>query len=873
MKQRKLPVWAWALPAFVFACALLIGITVGTRNAYAAQEPQILAVEVTYLSQDEFTTMSLLDLSGTEITVIYDDNSTQDLVLADDYGVYDSYGNYLEYFAYTEVKYEYDGESWWEGEYLYYMYTITSAGTYTVGFDYYDAADGEFQYEINTDTEITVHDLTTAELGDVTALVLNETCQVTPQSGEDSFWYSFTPETTGNYIFRSLNNVDAEYSYTDPYADLFIENEDGTLTFLMEDDDSAGDLNFGLKYYLEAGVTYYYMVSLYSEYVGVFEVQVTEAKTVAGISVGELSATEFTQVLDTFDLTGTEVTVTYEDETTETVVVDGMYAVDSYANYIYYYIEDGETSYWYGDSLLLAEGTWSVCFVAYDGENECWDTSKTVEVVSIEDSGKVQAIENLNEAYTAALEAYETAWYSFTPEADGWYYLNVQSESEAWYDYYMYYIPFYFDEDGYLTDSETGYDEVTGLDAFYLQEGITYYTGIFYLESYTEDFETVYVTVTVSMEVGEVVPLTEDSITATELTLDVPETAEIVEEGGSEWFSFTPDEDGTYMFYSLNNTYDVTEEWWYEETDEDGNVYLVEDSYTWTAYTDTYAYLYEVQEDGTLSVVAYDDDSAGNGNFAIKYDLKAGTTYYYRTTLYSAYEVGVFEVKVSVAKTVAEIAVVSLGQSVFVQDEDIFDLDGTVLKVTYTDGSTTTITFEDATYAVDEYYNFVYYYIYLEETDEWFSGYDDMTMDPGTYTVVFYTYDDEWNEITAEAEITVTSEEETTTPEDETTTPEDETTTPEDETTTPEDETTTPEDETTTSEDETTASESETTASEDETTAAEENTTASAGGTNSTGNAGGTSAATADVTTWGYFVILLGAAAVVVLLARKKADA
>lgn len=72
------------------------------------------------------------------------------------------------------------------------------------------------------------------------------------------------------------------------------------------------------------------------------------------------------------------------------------------------------------------------------------------------------------------------------------------------------------------------------------------------------------------------------------------------------YYSFTPEEDGTYVFYS-------------------------------EGARDTKAYLYEYTEGATaLMSIADDDDSGDGNNFLIQYDVTAGTTYIFQALPYSS---------------------------------------------------------------------------------------------------------------------------------------------------------------------------------------------------------------------------------------------
>nr|MCR5794235.1 InlB B-repeat-containing protein [Solobacterium sp.] len=103
---------------------------------------------------------------------------------------------------------------------------------------------------------------------------LNESGTVHVSGGaEDQIYLEFIPLETAEYKIYSSENEG-----TDPYAKLLDENYDD----LTSDDDSAGDRNFRLTQELEAGKTYYILVTSFSE--GNFTYDVT-AKKVTFVSV------------------------------------------------------------------------------------------------------------------------------------------------------------------------------------------------------------------------------------------------------------------------------------------------------------------------------------------------------------------------------------------------------------------------------------------------------------------------------------------------------------------------------------------------------------------------------------------------------------
>jgi hypothetical protein len=80
------------------------------------------------------------------------------------------------------------------------------------------------------------------------------------------------------------------------------------------------------------------------------------------------------------------------------------------------------------------------------------------------------------------------------------------------------------------------------------------------------------------------------------IKLDETKNIEITENQKEYYYSFTPEEDGWYAFYSISGE-------------------------------DTYAYLY----DFSGNVLTYDGDSGADSNFRIEYQMTAGETYIFKS--------------------------------------------------------------------------------------------------------------------------------------------------------------------------------------------------------------------------------------------------
>ena len=88
---------------------------------------------------------------------------------------------------------------------------------------------------------------------DATPLTLGSTAAATISEGGQIAYFSFVPETTGDYQFASSGEIDT-------YGYLY----DANLVELAEDDDSGDDSNFRITQQLTAGTTYYFGARYYS---------------------------------------------------------------------------------------------------------------------------------------------------------------------------------------------------------------------------------------------------------------------------------------------------------------------------------------------------------------------------------------------------------------------------------------------------------------------------------------------------------------------------------------------------------------------------------------------------------------------------------
>lgn len=173
------------------------------------------------------------------------------------------------------------------------------------------------------------------------------------------------------------------------------------------------------------------------------------------------------------------------------------------------------------------------------------------------------------------------------------------------------------------------------------------------------------------------------------------------------WFSYTPTENGKYIFSSSDNE------------------------------VDTIAYLYDSadveNEDG---YVEYDDDSGVGRNFMLSTVLNAGTTYYYHAKPYPGNE-GAFSVRLEKGLEVEKVSLdASEAKKEFVAKVERYSVKGVKLLVTYKGQSTpAVVTFnDDSTLTNDGKGNSFYYNLMKGAV-----GYSpENIMEEGEYQVTFY---------------------------------------------------------------------------------------------------------------------------------------
>ena len=202
-----------------------------------------------------------------------------------------------------------------------------------------------------------------------------------------------------------------------------------------------------------------------------------------------------------------------------------------------------------------------------------------------------------------------------------------------------------------------------------------------------------------------------DAVEHTQLVADMNSDAEIESEGEYAWFSFTPQEDGEYIFLS-------------------------------EAKVGTKAALYSASEDQQLTELAASTGYNGNNvrNFRLSYSLSKGVTYLYRVGFYNKYNTGTYPVRVfknSADYNITSVALnVGNARSRYVGSSEYAFADGAVITISYQNGQAQDYTVADKIPEfMDDYGHEIAYYYY--DKDNVISGGGGHQLSEGTYQVRF----------------------------------------------------------------------------------------------------------------------------------------
>ena len=326
------------------------------------------------------------------ITFHYDNETSATFTDWDELENVDGMGNGVKYYL-TSHK-EGDDEE-------YYYYNSLEAGTYTVHVQYLKNSDIEATYDITVEEEPTPFN----GKASVTELVLGKKYTVRIDENTPSGWFSYTPQEKIPVIFASTGNRDT-------YGCIY--DVDGEM---LDSNDDAMDMNFGVSYTLEAGKTYYLKARLLSttQY-GRFSVWLREKQSIQSLEVIEHN-------LKPYYLSGTGVRnlnislkATYSDNSSETF---DEYSSDSYGNSVEREYLDASGKVTYNTRNI---GTYT-CQIRYgEADDQVVEVGK-FQVVSVEEYVKQVVTEDEEQELDAAEDS--VMKYQFTVKDAGIYQLNA----------------------------------------------------------------------------------------------------------------------------------------------------------------------------------------------------------------------------------------------------------------------------------------------------------------------------------------------------------------------------------------------------------------------------------------------------------------
>ena len=492
------------------------------------------------------------------------------------------------------------------------------------------------------------------------------------ENGGEYYYFSFTPETEGTYIFNSNSD-------TDTYGYLY----DSDMNELTSDDDSGKNNNFSIGYNFEAGKTYIFGCRFYSsENTGSFNVSLIE-NTVSSISYTPINPIEIIENTKGGFRTDDEGNEYYEYsihfEIGDILTVTNKNGFIN--NYTYIGWQEDNCSYFEGEDGTLINvddisfssdqyfNHWSI-----GGENYF-----TVEYMGATVQVPVTIIENP----VSSISFTPTKPYEIIENTYGyWNEICNMDENDNIYcvEYWVYYIPYFqngdiltiIDKDGNsvrytLISDDSGFDyfisedgntintddinlysnqhsnpwSIGGENYFTIEymgatvqvpvliienthvhqyisetyeptcinDGYTY----FYCEECGDSYSTDYVEATgVHTYVNgfcKYCHTKDNDYTLPAISVGETKTVNIENGGDYCYFSFTPETDGNYIFSSNSDA-------------------------------DTYGYLY----DSDMNELYSNDDGGNGSNFSIRYDFEAGKTYIFGCRFYSSENIGSFDV-------------------------------------------------------------------------------------------------------------------------------------------------------------------------------------------------------------------------------------
>ena len=481
-----------------------------------------------------------------------------------------------------------------------------------------------------------------------------ETKTVNIENGGDRYYFTFTPQSSGNYVFSSDSNRDT-------YGYLY----DSDMNEITSDDDSGANFNFSISYNFEAGITYIFGCKyLSSSDTGSFDVSLIE-NPVASISYTPIKPKElFENVGGYWDTNdngeyyhydtpwfnqGDVLTVTDKDGNSVDYTFD--YYEDCFIS------ESGDVissnslrrnSDQYSKPWTLgSDNYYTIEYMGATTQVPVTIVENPVASISYTPVNPIEFVENCGGNWSTndngEYYAYSIPWFSesdiltitdkdgnsvnYSFKYDEGCFLSESGDAISPYDLRRYSDqfskPWTLGSDNYYTIEYMGATtqvnvSIVRCEHKYLAEihqptcindGYTHY----YCENCGNSYDTDYITATGvhTYENGfcKYCHTRDENYTFPTISAGETKTVNIENGGDRYYFTFTPQSSGNYVFSSDSNR-------------------------------DTYGYLY----DSDMNEITSDDDSGTNTNFSIRYDFEAGTTYIFGCKYLSSSDTGSFDV-------------------------------------------------------------------------------------------------------------------------------------------------------------------------------------------------------------------------------------
>ncbi len=485
--------------------------------------------------------------------------------------------------------------------------------------------------EITVVSENGLSDSCTVVVTDYPTINVGETKTVEIKTGGEYSYFQFIPERDGEYVFNALST-----DFTCAYLD---DSQGNRIDY----DSTSGDGSaFRIQANLVAGETYVLRCKYYSSSkTGTFDIRLIElvdadsVQIINGDTLTDCIGTYHTLTAELLPENAREETLSWSSSDDTVVSVDA-----------------------HGNIELLAIGTATITVTSEKGLADSI-------LVTVTDYPELQ----LDETKTIEItEENRDRYFKFTPTQNGTYIFAIDSD--------MHTEIFIVTEDGTSVGSNWGYKfnstyKLTANTTYHISTSLYHGSdiGTYTLKvtkapeatsmritagetvnAFVGERQNLYVTFEPSGSVYESVTWASDNTSV--VTVDVNGSINIVGAGsatitatsengltatclvkarevlsivydeekvlttevdsGIGMFSFTPTTDGTYAFFSYNNSFD------------------------------TYGYIL----DSNMSTLASDDDSGDGSNFKVVYTMTAGRTYYLKSRPYSNSSTGSYSVKV-----------------------------------------------------------------------------------------------------------------------------------------------------------------------------------------------------------------------------------